>query len=90
MEPLSANGFDPALLRVVEKRGHEHEQAPRRKRKTAAERSASDEDTMVDAEVANNDDNNDGNHDSSYEADQQDADGTGNAEGPKHTLDDLA
>jgi len=82
MEPLITNGFDPALLRVVEKRGHEHELAPRRKRKTAAERSAGDEGTMVDVDVAN--------YDGHHDPDQPDADGTGNAEGPKHTLDDLA
>jgi hypothetical protein len=30
------------------------------------------------------------NYDGHHDPDQPDADGTGNAEGPKHTLDDLA
>jgi hypothetical protein len=77
MEPLSTNGFDPALLRVVEKRGHERELTPRRKRTAATERRASDENVGAETVSDNNDD-------------RQAADGTGNAESPKHALDDLA
>jgi hypothetical protein len=32
MDPLITNGIDPALLRVLEKRGDTHEAAPRRRR----------------------------------------------------------
>src|SRR5947209_6161443 len=32
MDPLITNGVDPALLRVLDKRGDEREQVPRRKR----------------------------------------------------------
>jgi|HubBroStandDraft_4_1064222.scaffolds.fasta_scaffold554218_2 hypothetical protein len=32
MEPLITHGIDPALLRVLEKRGQEHDSTPRRKR----------------------------------------------------------
>ncbi|MBZ5613069.1 MAG: hypothetical protein LAO23_03600 [Acidobacteriia bacterium] len=32
MDPLITNGIDPALLRVLEKRGDAREAAPRRKR----------------------------------------------------------
>lgn len=77
MEPLGTNGFDPALLRVIEKRGHEHEQTPRRKRTAAPER-ASDENGGAEMIGDNNND------------DQPVANGTGNAESSKHALDDLA
>jgi hypothetical protein len=59
MEPLITNGIDPALLRVLEKRGQEHDSTPRRKRpalpakavETEAEgiREGNDPDTGVDA-----------------------------------------
>ena len=77
MEPLSTNLFDPALLRVVEKRGHERELTPRRKRTTATGRRASDEN--VGAEMVS-DSNDEG----------QAAEGTGSTESPKHAIDDLA
>ncbi|MGA8540230.1 MAG: hypothetical protein WB566_12080 [Terriglobales bacterium] len=32
MDPLITNGVDPALLRVLERRGQEHDSTPRRKR----------------------------------------------------------
>ena len=32
MEPLITNGIDPALLRVIEKRGQERDSMPRRRR----------------------------------------------------------
>ncbi len=32
MDPLIANGIDPALMRVLEKRGGERDAVPRRKR----------------------------------------------------------
>jgi len=34
MDPLITNGIDPALLRVLEKRGDARETAPRRRRPT--------------------------------------------------------
>jgi hypothetical protein len=38
MEPLITNGIDPALLRVLEKRGQERDPLPRRKRPGVAEK----------------------------------------------------
>jgi hypothetical protein len=38
MDPLITNGIDPALLRVLEKRGEAREPLPRRKRVVAPER----------------------------------------------------
>jgi hypothetical protein len=35
MDPLITNGIDPALLRVIEKRGDERDALPRRKRPAA-------------------------------------------------------
>jgi hypothetical protein len=36
MDPLITNGIDPALLRVLEKRGHERDPEMRRRRAPAA------------------------------------------------------
>jgi len=36
MDPLITNGIDPALLRVLEKRGHERDAQMRRRRVPAA------------------------------------------------------
>jgi len=38
MDPLITNGIDPALLRVLEKRGDERDPVPRRKRPAVPER----------------------------------------------------
>jgi hypothetical protein len=38
MDPLITNGIDPALLRVLEKRGQERDPAPRRKRPAVPEK----------------------------------------------------
>ena len=38
MDPLITNGIDPALSRVLEKRGQERDPAPRRKRPAVPER----------------------------------------------------
>jgi len=38
MDPLITNGIDPALLRVVEKRGDARDSAPRRKRPAVPEK----------------------------------------------------
>ncbi|MFY9561126.1 MAG: hypothetical protein WAQ52_12905 [Terriglobales bacterium] len=38
MDPLITNRLDPALLRVLEKRGGEHEPPPRRRRPAAPEK----------------------------------------------------
>jgi hypothetical protein len=38
MDPLITNGIDPALMRVVEKRGYERDNAPRRKRPAVPEK----------------------------------------------------
>jgi hypothetical protein len=43
MEPLITNGIDPALLRVLEKRGDERDPAPRRKRPAVPEKTAEEE-----------------------------------------------
>jgi len=40
VEPLITNRLDPALLRVVDKRGSERDPTPRRRRATAPEKSA--------------------------------------------------
>lgn len=50
MDPLITNGIDPALLRVLEKRGDTREAAPRRRRspgtgKTVEEADEPDPDT---------------------------------------------
>jgi len=37
MDPLITNGIDPGLLRVIEKRGQEHDRAWQRKRPPAPE-----------------------------------------------------
>ena len=49
MDPLITNGIDPALLRVLEKRGEERDPVPRRKRPAAPEN------TVEDAEENNQD-----------------------------------
>ncbi len=38
MDPLITNGIDPALLRVLERRGQERDLAPRRKRPAVPEK----------------------------------------------------
>jgi hypothetical protein len=38
VEPLITNRLDPALLRVIEKRGGEHQPPPKRRRSTTAEK----------------------------------------------------
>ncbi|MFZ0798286.1 MAG: hypothetical protein WCA13_06985 [Terriglobales bacterium] len=40
MDPLITNGIDPALLRVLEKRGQERDPTPRRKRPAVPEKPA--------------------------------------------------
>jgi len=42
MDPLITNGIDPALLRVIEKRGQERDPQPRRRR-TMLEREKPDD-----------------------------------------------
>jgi hypothetical protein len=48
MDPLITNGIDPALLRVLEKRGQERDSMPRRRR--PAERQHADKDTNTNEE----------------------------------------
>ena len=43
MEPLITNRLDPALLRVIEKRGGDHEPPPRRRRSALPEQPAEEE-----------------------------------------------
>ncbi len=43
MDPLITNGIDPALLRVLEKRGDERESAPRRKRPAVPEKTVEEQ-----------------------------------------------
>jgi len=43
MDPLITNGIDPALLRVLEKRGDEREAAPRRRRPAVPEKTVAEE-----------------------------------------------
>jgi hypothetical protein len=43
MDPLITNGIDPALLRVLEKRGQERDRAARRKRPPVPEKPAGEE-----------------------------------------------
>jgi hypothetical protein len=43
MDPLITNGIDPALLRVLEKRGDEHAPVPRRKRPAVPEKTVEEE-----------------------------------------------
>jgi hypothetical protein len=38
VDPLLTNRLDPALLRVIEKRGNEHEAPPKRRRPTPPEK----------------------------------------------------
>jgi hypothetical protein len=40
VDPLRTNRLDPALLRVVEKRGNERETTPRRRRPAVPEKTA--------------------------------------------------
>jgi len=49
MEPLITNRLDPALLRVIEKRGGDHQPPPRRRRPTPAEKPAANEEPDVEA-----------------------------------------
>jgi hypothetical protein len=43
MDPLITNGIDPALLRVLEKRGDERDPVPRRKRPAVPEKAVEEE-----------------------------------------------
>jgi len=43
MDPLITNGIDPALSRVLEKRGQERDPAPRRKRPAVPERTGEED-----------------------------------------------
>lgn len=43
MDPLLTNRIDPALLRVLEKRGNEHEAPPKRRRPAALEKVTEEE-----------------------------------------------
>jgi hypothetical protein len=43
MDPLITNGIDPALLRVLEKRGQERDPAPRRRRPAVPEKPVEEE-----------------------------------------------
>ncbi len=43
MDPLITNGIDPALLRVLEKRGDERDPVPRRKRPAVPEKTVEEE-----------------------------------------------
>lgn len=43
MDPLLTNRLDPALLRVLEKRGNEHEAPPRRRLPAAPEKVSEEE-----------------------------------------------
>jgi hypothetical protein len=43
MDPLITNGVDPALLRVLEKRGQERDPAARRRRPPGPEKSVADD-----------------------------------------------
>ncbi len=43
MDPLITNGIDPALLRVLEKRGEERDPVPRRKRPVVPEKTVEEE-----------------------------------------------
>jgi len=55
MDPLITNGIDPALLRVLEKRGQERDSAPRRKRPAAPEKpSAEEKNGAEENEIINN------------------------------------
>jgi len=49
VEPLITNRLDPALLRVIEKRGGDHEPPPRRRRSAPPETPAEEE--KVEAEI---------------------------------------
>ncbi|HKM46321.1 MAG TPA: hypothetical protein VJX69_01970 [Terriglobales bacterium] len=48
MDPLITNGVDPALLRVLEKRGDERESVPRRKRPAVPEKTVDEQGTNED------------------------------------------
>ncbi|HUM07154.1 MAG TPA: hypothetical protein VLT90_16920 [Terriglobales bacterium] len=49
MEPLITNRLDPALLRVIEKRGGEHETPPRRRRPSPSEKQDANEESDAEA-----------------------------------------
>jgi hypothetical protein len=53
MDPLITNAIDPALLRVLDKRGDERDPVPRRKRPAAPEKPVEEEN----AEDENEDEN---------------------------------
>ncbi len=46
MDPLITNGVDPAMLRNVDKRGHERDAEQRRKRPTAPGKTQPEEDEL--------------------------------------------
>jgi len=53
MDPLITNGVDPALLRTLEKRGHERDAGARRKRPAAAPENIADEEAQPDPDLEN-------------------------------------
>jgi len=57
MDPLITNGIDPALLRVLEKRGDEREPATRRKRPVVPENPVEEAREEEAPEVDNEEDN---------------------------------
>lgn len=76
MDPLITNGVDPALLRVLEKRGDARDVLPRRKRGGAAPEKIAEEMT---GEETGEEESGAGGAGSDFILDN-----------PKHTLDDLA
>ncbi|MGD0823192.1 MAG: hypothetical protein ABR908_01325 [Terriglobales bacterium] len=56
MDPLITNGIDPALLRVLDKRGQERDQTARRKRPAPPEKpDAEEQDVAPEGENNSND-----------------------------------
>jgi|HubBroStandDraft_1064217.scaffolds.fasta_scaffold00210_30 hypothetical protein len=55
MDPLTTNGIDPALLRVLDKRGDERQPAPRRKRMAAPEKPGAEENVEAENESLSKD-----------------------------------
>jgi len=51
MDPLITNGIDPALLRVLEKRGQEREGEMRRRRPPVPQATAEEEEPAADPEA---------------------------------------
>ena len=55
MDPLITNGIDPALLRVIDKRGDTRDAMPRRKRHALPSTALSAEDDLEDGEQEGDD-----------------------------------